>query len=165
MLFTSDYFPQLIFIDTLISQDHLRNFRQLCFPERYRDSVTTASINYDMSFGTLDKDGPFIVDPTQAFIILQLPGAEEQTRVCVVLRTQALIEHACSMRTENYIPWEEWARNSIIMERQTSNLPTYIQGVHLIETEMRRVPGGNVDMSRIYLRTFDLSKRGVQHAL
>jgi len=61
------------------------------------------------------------------------------------------------MGTETYIPWEEWGRDPIVTETQAFNLSTCVQGVHVTEAEMRRVPGDNVDMR---LRAFDFSKWG-----
>jgi len=153
-------FPGFTLIDTLVSQVHLKNFRLFSTPTRYHNWAASASLDCGMSFGTLDQDGPLIVDPTQAFIVLQFVGGEEPTRVCIVLRTQALIKHACSMGTETCIPWEEWGRNAIVMEMQALNQATYVQGVHVIEVEVRKLPDGNFDTNHLYLRAFDFSKWG-----
>ena len=150
----------LALINTLISQDHPGKFRQLRVPTKYHDWIPFTSIDYDMSLGTLNQDGPFIVDPTQAFIVLQLLCEEAVTRVSIVLRTQALIEHACSMSTETYIPWEEWGRDAIFMEMPTFIPFTYVQGVHVIEVETRRVLGGNTNTIYMHLRIFDFSMWG-----
>ena len=91
--------------------------------------------------GTLNQDEPFVVDPTQAFIILQLFGEVPIRVFTVVLRTQALIEHACSESTDIYIPWEDWERDAIVMEMPTFGSVIYVQGVRVIEEQMLEVPG------------------------
>ena len=149
----------LVLINTLASQVRQRTFRLFCLPARYRDWDTSASIDYSMSFGTPDQDTPFIVDPTQAFIVLQFQGGEKQTRVCIVLRTQTLIEHACSVGTNTYIPWEEWGGDVIVMEMPTFSPTIYIQGVHVVGVERRRV-SGDVNMNHMCLRIFNFSKWG-----
>lgn len=164
MIFTHDHTVNssgLTLINTAISQGHPGHFRRFRIPTRYRDwEVPSAGIGCDLSSETANQDGPFIVDPTQAFIVLQLLGIKVPTSVCIILRTQALIEHACSMGAETYIPWEEWGRDANIMEMPTSNPAIYIQGVHLIETERRGVLGGDIDVTHVCLRIFDFSKRG-----
>jgi len=162
MIFTHDHATNssgLILINTLISQDLQRNFRLFCIPTRYSDLIAPTSIDYDMSLGTLDQDGPFTVDQTQAFIILQFFGGEEPNCGWVILCTQALIEHACSMRTETYIPWEEWGRDAIVMGIPTFSPAIYVQGVHAVEAAMRTVPD-SFGRVHIYLRTFNFSKWG-----
>ena len=146
----------LILINTLASQDHQRNFRLFCLPARYRDWATSMDIDY----GTPDQDRPFIVDPTQAFIVLQFFGGEKLSRVWVILRTQALIEHASSVGTETYIPWEEWGRDAIVMEMPMFTLTVYVQGVHMVEVGTQSFSDGEVEMDYMCLRTFDFSKWG-----
>jgi len=143
--------------NTLVSQDHPSHFRRFQVPTKYRNWIPLASTDCVMPFGTLDQDEPFVVDPTQAFIILQLFGGVTDC-VFIILRTQALIEHTCSMSTD--IPWEEWGRDAIVMETPTSDSTIYVQGVHVIEEQMRKVPGSDVHTNHMSIRVFDFSKRG-----
>ena len=160
MIFTYDRAVSSGFtlVNTLVSQDHPSYLRRFQVPTKYRDWMPFASTDCVMPFGTLNQDEPFVVDPTQAFIILQLFG-EVQDRVLIVLRTQALIKHACLMGTDTYIPWEEWGRDAIVMEMPTSDSVIYIQGVHVVEGQMGKVPGSD-HANHMSIRVFDFSKRG-----
>jgi len=160
MIFTHDRAVSSGFTlaNTLVSQDRPSRFLRFQVPTKYRNWIPFASTNCVMPFGTLNQDEPFVVDPTQAFIILQLFG-EVTDRVLIVLRTQALIEHACSMGTDTYIPWEEWGRDAIVMEMPTSDSVIYVQGVHVVEEQMRKVPGSD-HTNHTSIRVFDFSKRG-----
>ena len=62
------------------------------------------------------------------------------------------------MNTEIYIPWNEWGRDAIFIEMPASDRPIHVQGVHVIEAEERRVPGG--DTVHMGLRIFDFGKWG-----
>lgn len=53
---------------------------------RYNDLIPSASIDCDMSFGTLSQDRPFIVGLTQALIVLQFFGGQVLIRLFIVLR-------------------------------------------------------------------------------
>ena len=150
--------PEFTVFNTLIPQDHPRSLRRFRVPMRYRNWLPSAFTDREMSLGTLNPDNPLIVDPSQAFIILELFGREAGIRVFIVVRTQSLIKYTCSMDTEDCIPWEEWGRDAMIMEMRSSCPQIYIQGTHVVEVKARRLP--NDVMERMYLRTFDFSKQG-----
>ena len=144
--------------NTLVSQDDSRSLRRFRVPQRYRNWFPSVIIDRGMPLGTLNQDEPLIVDPAQAFIVIELFRGEVSTLASIVLRTQALIRHSCSMSTDTHIPWEEWGKDAMIIEIPTLHLKFYVQGTQMIEAKMRRVPGGG--MEHICLRTFDFSKRG-----
>ena len=89
--------PEFAFFDTFISQDRPTHFRRFRVPLKYHD--WSPSVNFDNCVGprTLHQGEPLVVDPTQAFILLELSTDNRSTDVVIFLRIQALVEQACLM--------------------------------------------------------------------
>lgn len=101
--------------DTLIPQDRAGNSRRLGLPQRFQDWIADIRVDHDRPLGTPNKDEPFIADPAQAVLVVNLmrdwgPGT------FLVVRTQALIEQTNSMCVDSHVPWGEWGRGAVVIE-------------------------------------------------
>jgi hypothetical protein len=108
---------EILVFNTLVPQGHPRGLRRLNLPPKYRD--TRASIHVDpyRSLGPSNSDGPITVDPAQAIVLVNLVSRHaKKPQVLLILRVQPLIEHVCSMSTYVQTPWDEWGRDSMVME-------------------------------------------------
>ena len=146
---------ELVLFNTLLPQDYPRSLHRFRFPPGYHGWSLVP--DRDISWGAQNTDEPFIVDPTQAIRVVELYSGETR-RFLLVLRTQALIERACSMSTGTHIPWDEWGSATMVMEVPTHCLSIMVQGAHVIAMKGRATGGGESD--NINLRTFDFSLRG-----
>ena len=73
------------------------------------------------------------------------------------VRTQSLIEHACSTRTDTLIPWGEWGRSVVVMEIPIKPIPTII--IHRTRLLVIKNILGGPGM-RYHIHAFDFSRRG-----
>jgi hypothetical protein len=145
--------------DTLLPQDHPRNLRWFRLPWKYRGRGAYLHVDRGGSLRTVDRDGPLIVDPTQAIIIMDFLETSQEPRVYLILRIQPLIEYACSMRADVRIPWNEWGRGAVAMEipsTVTVNPETVIHGARVLA--IVETPHGL--RQRFCIHTFDFSRRG-----
>ena len=143
----------LVVFDTRIPQNRPEDFQRFGLPPRYRCHRVFVRTDCDRPLGTVIREEPFTVDPAQAIFVVELALMDESnTRVLLVVRTNALIGH-----TGSYIPWEEWGRGSVVVKFSSSrNMATFVHGAHVaIVARVGRY-------CRLY--TFDLSQRGC-HAL
>ena len=149
---------ELVIFNTDDQQNKPNNPRRLRIPPRYSGNFLSTTIDPDMSFGTLNRVDPLVVDPTQAFFIVNpyLRINDPPMDVLILLRTQALIMHACSIRKDTYISWDELGKDAIVVGVPTQQ-PLLVQGLHVI-TERHTGTGG--DLGGDYIRTFDFSRRG-----
>ena len=108
--------PGLSVFNTLLPQDHPRHMRQFKLPPKHGQRSARVHLDRDRSLGTVDRDGPLIVDPTQAILVMDLSPSVRQPQTLIILRMHPLIEHTCSMRPEVQIPWDEWGRDAVVME-------------------------------------------------
>lgn len=57
----------------------------------------------------------------------------QRTLILLVMRMQDLIEKTCSVRVDLRVPWDEWSRDSAIIEVQKSQaLSTFVYGVQVM---------------------------------
>jgi len=125
---------ELFVFDTLLPQDHPRHLRRFMLPPKYGHRSVRVYLDHDRPLGTVDRDGPLLVDPTQAILIVDLSRVVRDPRIFLILRMQDLIEHTCSMRTEAQIPWDEWGRGNVVIEIPTgiTRLSIVIHGARLL---------------------------------
>ena len=151
--------PEPLLVNTLVPQDHPQNLRRLKFPQKYRDLGIYMHRDRDRSSGAVDRDGPLIIDPTQAILAFGLSLHPPKLSVLLVVRIQPLIELACSMRTEIEIPWNEWRRGSVAVEiPQIPTRNTYSPTIHGSRLLVMHDIEGTGD--RRGLRVFDFSRKG-----
>ena len=159
----ADAAPELVVFDTLITQDHPKSFRQFRFPPWYRCRSPHIRIDCGRPLGTDVRGGPLTADPTQAILAVELTsiGISVDPSVLFAVRTSALIEHACSIRINPRIPWEEWGEGAVAVEipLDIDYFSTFVHGTHVVI-----VVGVDSDTPDYLLYTFDFSKRG-RHAL
>jgi len=106
----------------------------------------------------MNRDGPLIVDPTQDIFIVDFPASLTRSRVFLILRTQPLIECAYSKCANIEIPWEEWERDTVVMEVPISDGCSFavVHGTRLLVVSMVHGP------ERGYrIHPFDFSRRGI----
>lgn len=150
---------ELLVCNTHVPQDHPRNLRPFRFPSKYRNRNACLYLHHDRSIGTANKDGPLLIDPTQAIFIIELPLSPPRPGVLLALRVQPLIELACLMHTDAVIPWDQWGRDSVAMEIPMtlfSRIHTSaIHGARLLVTR-----GIGHEDERRSLHVFDFSRKG-----
>jgi len=154
--------PRFSVFNTLVPQNNSRNPRHFLVPSKYRTWFPYMNASHSTPSGTLDRDGPLIIDPTQAVLAVELFSREEPWAIfLVVLRTQALIEHACSVSTDTDIPWDEWGSKVMNIEipADGDNAHVIVQGVHVIVVKHDAVPGDGVRKC-LRLRIFDFNRQG-----
>ena len=152
--------PEFTLIDTLVLAGHSANSRRFRLPQRYRDLRPIIHVDGDRCLGTLDRDRPLITDPTQAVLVIELEGDEQQ--VLVIVRIQTLVGHLRSVGADGCVPWDEWKGGAVVMKvpRHGSGgscSSPLVQGVRVILQKVDnpiRYPG------RFHLSTFDFSRRG-----
>ena len=149
--------PELFVFNTLLPQDHPRNMRRFRIPPKYRERNFHVNLDYYRSLGTVNREGPLITDPTQAILIMSLSPTPTEPHVYLVLRKQALIEHACSMHADVQIPWDEWGRGAVAMETPPGRIClTIIHGARLLVMHST-----HFDPSKHRtINVFDFSRRG-----
>ena len=144
--------------NTSVPQGHPGNMRQFRLPPEYPGRGVWVYFDHDRSSGTVNRDGHLIIDPTQAIFIMSLSTSPQGSEVILILRIQSLIEHACSIRTDAKIPWDEWGRGVVVMENPTGYVhsTTIVHGPRMLvlrSTRERRKP-------HYRIHTFDFSRRG-----
>lgn len=150
--------PELAVFNTLVPQDHPRNLRRFRLPPKYLLRSARVHLDRDRSLGTVNRDGPLIVDPTQAILIMDLSPNVPEPRIFLILRMQPLIEHACSMRADVQIPWDEWGRDAVAMEipMDSTYFTTITHGARVLAIRNTR----HGPEERYLIHTFDFSRRG-----
>ena len=145
--------------NTLIPQDHPTSSRRFSLPQQYQDREPHVFVDRDRPLGTLNSDAPLITDPTQAILVVKLSKLGHR-RVFLVVRINALIDHACSTRADAHLPWDEWGRDVVITEDQPSgsNSLVYVHGTHLVLLSTEPHRSGLMAYYRV--RTFDFGRRG-----
>lgn len=152
--------PKFTVYNTLIPQDHPMSSRTFVLPPVYHDRVPRIHADRDRSLGTPNRDGPLITDPTQAILVLELLKSRHEHSILLVVQIQPLIDRVCSTRTDVHIPWDEWGRGSVIIEKP----PRYgsfihIHGTHLVALETPyHWQRGRRGYPRV--RVFDFSRNG-----
>jgi len=138
--------------DTLIPQGCPGNSRRFSLPPRYgSEYYSVVHVDRDRYLGKLDKDVPFITDPTQAILVVEVLRPMRQS-VSLVVRMQALIEKVCSTRTDDHIPWDEWGRGVTIMKSPRGpRFPIHVHGTHVVVLT-------SLDDRRVHV--FDFGRRG-----
>ena len=126
--------PELFVFDTLLPQDHPRHLRRFGLPPKHNQENVHVHLDLNRSLGTVERDGPLLVDPTQVIFIIELSQTAREPHVFLILRMQDLIQHTCSMRTEAQIPWDEWGRGTVVIEIPTeiTYLSIVIHGARLL---------------------------------
>ena len=121
----------LVVFNTLVPQDHPNNVRWFMLPPKYLGQGAEVHLGHDRSLGVMDRGGHLIPDPSQAILTMSLSRCD---RVFLVLRTQTLIEHACSMGAGVQIPWDEWGRDAVVMENPSdcSSSSAFIHGARML---------------------------------
>lgn len=149
--------PELSVVNTFLPQDHPRRLRRFGLPPEHNLLSACVHLDCNRSFGTIDRDSPLIVDPTQAILIMDLSLTVSEPHVRLILRMQPLIEHACSMRTEVQIPWDEWGRDAVVTEIPINCAEVFItiHGTRVLAIrETHRGPE-----EHYYIHVFDFSRR------
>jgi len=150
--------PELFVFDTLFPQDHPRHLRRFRLPPKHSQQDVHVHLDPDRSLGTVERDDPLLVDPTQVIFIIDLSQTAREPRFFLILRMQDLIERACSMRTEVQIPWDEWGRGAVVIKIPTEGtyLSIAIYGARLLAIRNTH-PGPGEHHHRIHI--FDFSRR------
>jgi len=148
--------PEFMLFNTLIPQDRPRELRRFSVPQKYRDWFPSVNIDHEMPSGTMSRDEPLVVDSTQAITVLNL--FRGPAHVLIVLRTQALIKHACSMGVDTHIPWKELEKDAVVVDVPVYGSSIHVQGTHVVVARMHDDPDGGT--GHMCLRVFDCSKRG-----
>jgi hypothetical protein len=101
-------------------------------------------------------DEPLIADPAQAIFVVELEGAQG-TSVLVAVRTQALIEYACSPRADLSVPLDDWGKGAVVMEipEHCDYLSTFVHGTKVVVQTFRLGQPPSY-----HIHTFDFSRRG-----
>lgn len=88
---------------------------------------------------------------------MDLSPANRVPHTFLILRMQDLIEHACSIRTEVQIPWDEWGKGAVVIEVpfDTIYLSTIIHGARVLT--IRNTHRGPEEHYRMHI--FDFSRR------
>lgn len=150
---------KLIVFNTLIPQGHPRSSRRFGLPPQYQYAHVHIHADEDRYLGTLDRDAPFVTDPAQATIAVELSGPEYH--VLLVVRIQTLIEHVCSRHTNVHVPWDEWGRGVVITDipftNHSRNLSIHVHGTHVVTLEEK--PRDDF-MQDHFVRIFDFGRRG-----
>ena len=163
MIYTPEYTgnsPEFTLFDTFVSQDRPTNFRRFQLPLKYCDFYPSVAFSW-ICLGTLNQDEPLTVDPTQAFLLLELSNDVSADAV-IALRIETLVKQACLMDTGIHIPWRELERDAVVAGKLVSRSDSYVQvvryvqGVHVIEMERRSI----FSNGPASFRTFDFSRRG-----
>lgn len=149
--------PEVSIFNTLLPQDHPRHMRRFGLPQKYGQRGAHVRLDRDRSLGTVDRDGPLIVDPAQAILTIYLTPTVREPHTLVILRMQPLIEHTCSMRQDIQIPWEEWGRDAVVVEIpiDCSYLTAAVHGARVLA--IHHIRRGPEECHRIYI--FDFSRR------
>lgn len=149
--------PELFVFNTLLPQDHPRHLRRFRLPPKHNQRSVHVHLDRDRSLGTVDRDGPLLVDPSQAILIMDLSPTNREPHAFLILRMQDLIEHSCSMRTEVQIPWDEWGKGAVVVEIpiDSTYLSTIVHGARLLA--IRNTHHGPEEHHRIHI--FDFSRR------
>ena len=148
--------PDLVVFNTLIPQDHPSNTRWFRLPSWLHGWDAFKHVDSNMHLGTPSMDDPFVADPAQAILVVELVGGSDPS-VFVVLQTQALIECACSPRADFNVPWDDWGKGAVIMEILSYGniIPTFVHGTKVVMQVSTDVqPRSNS------IHTFDFSRRG-----
>jgi len=154
--YTDTHPPELIVFDTLIPQGCPGNSRRFSLPPRYgSEYYSVVHVDRDRYLGKLDKDVPFITDPTQAILVVEVLRPMRRS-VSLVVRMQALIENVCSTCTDDHIPWDEWGRGAAIMESPRGpRSPIHVHGTHVVVLAMRSLYD-----CRVHVFDFGRRRRG-----
>lgn len=143
--------PEFTLFNTLVPRGHPVFSRRFRAPWIYRDWFPFVHLDCDRCLGTLDQDRALATDPTQAIFVVELVSRDrDESRVLLVVRIQALIEHMYSVSTGDYVPWHKWGKGVVVMgipHRSNSSRPL-VQGSHVVMAD------------HPHLRTFDFSRRG-----
>jgi len=144
----------LVVINTFVPQEHPNNVRRFLCPQKYLGCGPEVYLGHDRSLGAMDGDDRFIADPSQAILMTSLSPGD---CAFLILRTQSLIEHSCSMRADVQIPWDEWGKDAVVMEnpRDYSFSDTFIHGARVLV--IRTPLGAPEGHHRVY--AFDFSRR------
>ena len=160
--------PELVVFNTLISQGHPKSLRRFGLPPRYWDRSPRVHPDHSRPLGTVFRDSRLISDPTQAILAMELTPTRISAGPWVLLavRTDTLIEHTYSTRTEPRIPWEVWGGGAVVMEIPLNEIPPDSDDLSIFvhSAYMAIVIRVGSDVPDYHLYTFDFSKRGC-HAL
>jgi len=151
--------PELVVFNTLVSQDHPGSFQRFRFPLKYSQWSAEVYPNNYRRLGATGRDGPLIVDPTQAVLIVRLKGSLWD-HIIFAMEKRLLIERVCSSRTQvHHIPWEEWGGSTMavmIVPDDSAYYPIITHG-----TRVTMFSGANPRSYYVTpIRTFDFSRRG-----
>ena len=150
---------ELRVFDTLIPQDHPGNSWELEPPQRFHNWTAKIYIDHEQQLGVPNRDEPFISDPGQAVLVMQLTNNSNDL-VFLIVRTQALIEKARSTHANPRVPWDEWGRDAVVLEDLVRGIGSlfFVHGAQVVVVQMYLFWGQqNYHWS---VRTFDFSRRG-----
>jgi len=157
-LFIHTNLLELIVFNTLLPQGHPRSLRRFLLPQQYNDGCYSALIHVDQDryLGTPDRDVTLITDPAQAILVIHVSKYQRLDQAFHIVRIQTLIEHVCSIRTDVYIPWDEWGRGSVIMEMPPSDrFSVDVHGIHVVVFKRHRRSSLTYD-----IHSFDFGRCG-----
>jgi hypothetical protein len=148
--------PELVVFNTFFPQDDPSNSRRFSIPSEPHDWDVCIHVDCDRHLGTPNMDDPLIADPAQAILVVELAGSRDPS-VLVVVRTQALIEYACSPHADFDVPWDVWGKGAVVMEipNHGNSISTFVHGTKVVMQVSADVQPGS---ERIH--TFDFSRWG-----
>ena len=118
-------------------------------------------MNFDNYVGLGDAvDEPLVVDPTQAFVLLELSSDNRSTDSVIFLHIQALVEQACLMGADTDIPWKELERDAVVVDTSVPYSTFHVQGIHVIQEACCYMFHGDDRPVSFRMATSDFSRRG-----
>jgi len=131
---------KLAVFNTLIPRYHPGNLRRLGLPRRLFECAAKIHADHDRPLGPPNTDEPFIVDPAQAVLVMELTEGWDST-VFLVVRTQTLIEQAYSMPADSCVPWDKWGSDSVVMEVPVPGGDTriFVHGAQVVVVQVHDV--------------------------
>lgn len=151
---------ELAVFNTLVPQDHPGNLQRLGLPPDTHDRSVYLYVDHARQLGTPNRDETLVADPAQAVFVIGLAGCSTPPHL-LVIRTQTLIDQVCSVRTDSCVPWDQWERDSVVMEapeyRERSSI--FIHGAQVMVVR----PGSlswPLTRHRFHIHTFNFGRRG-----
>ena len=151
---------ELLVFDTLIPQDHPGSSWELELPQRFHNWAATIYTDHERQLGVPDRGEPFIADPNQAVLVIQLKNYLPGGLAFLIVRVQALIEESRPTHADHRVPWDEWGRDAVVAEDLVRSVGwcIFVHGAQVVVTQTD--PFRDQQKYEKSLRTFDFSRRG-----
>jgi len=121
-------------------------------PWKYLEPTIRINLDHDRSLGMVNRDRPFVVDPTQDIFIVDFLICDRW--VFLILRKQLVIGYASSEPADVRIPWNEWGKDAVVMDMPVGHTIPYaiVHGNHMLGIGCER--GHQIHI-------FDFSRKGI----